>query len=292
MEEENLLYSSFKRHNIPLPGDFPDRLRLLEMGLRKDPKFEDELATFRGQSGGNMPKTIPDPDDFIGPKLKWFIEGISSPAAQLVWKTVFAFIFFIAYLEKVPLFGNVLSAALDVMLAGGKILTKTIQTNLPAITGLIPLPWASVFGLMLATVFGMIMWPMLAMVSLSRQDFAFAIDSFARIIPPPIGNTIADLFTDSNRTIARLNQKRAKLGQDLSTAFSSLGQVFEGVSEKAKQNTDILAKRVAEVSASDAVAKAKGIGTGALKAAGKSLSRRAMKKDKWHRRTRRRFERR
>lgn len=296
----NRFRGSLEDHGVPLPPDFDERMDLMIKGLRRDPEFDEHLQAYKKQAGGQMPRVIPDPDDFIGPKLKWFIDGISSPLAQMVWKTVFSFVFFISYLEATPLFGSVLSAALDVMLAGGKILTKMIQTNLPAVMGLIPLPWASVFGLLLATVFGMIMWPMLALVSLSRQDFAFAIDSFVRIIPPPFGTTIADLFMDTNRTVARLNQKRAKLGEDLSNAFSKLGETLEGVSDKAKQGTDVLAKRVSEVSASDTFAKAKTMGTNALskakeqgaaalQTAGKSLSRRTKKKDKWHRTTRRRF---
>ena len=309
----NRFRGSLEEHGVPLPQDFDERMRLLELGLRGNPEFDDELKKFKGdQKGGQAPFFKPDPDDFLGPQLRWFVDAMGSPYAQMALKTVFAFIFFVSYLEKIPMFGSVLSAALDVMIAGGKSLTKTIQSNLPPLFGLIPLPWMSLVGLSVAAVFGMIMWPMIATVSLSRQDFAFAIESFIRVIPPPIGNTVADLFMEGNRMVGRLNEKRRKLGEDVSKAFSAIGNAVEGLSEKAsaqlKQGADAVATQAARVSSSDAMAKAKTLGTGALEraktssmgalekakssvpqAAGKSLSRRGRKKDKWHRTTRRRF---
>lgn len=285
---ENRIRGSLKERGVPLPLDFDERLRVLELGLRGKPEFQEEIKKFRGnQAGGQMPEVVPDRDDFLGPQLRWFVEGVTSPYAQMVWKSVFAFIFFISYLETTPVFGNVLSAALDIMVAGGKSLTKTIQTNLPPLFGLLPLPWSSIFGLMLAAVFGMIMWPMLALVSLSRQDFAFAVESFIRIVPPPFGNTVADLFMEANRMVGRLNEKREKLGEDLSNAFNTVGEVVDSFSEKAsgqlKQGAENMSKRVAEVSSSDAVTKAKT----AVQTAGKALSRRTKSKGKWHRKTQR-----
>lgn len=306
---ENRFEGSLKAHGVPLPTDFKDRLRLLDLGLRGKPEFEDELKKFKGnQTGGQDPFFKPDADDFLGPQLRWFVETMGSPYAQMALRTVFAFIFFVSYLEKIPMFGSILSAALDVMVAGGKALTKTIQTNLPPLFGLIPLPWMSLVGLSVAAVFGMIMWPMLAVVSLSRQDFAFAIESFIRVIPPPIGNTVADLFMEGNRMVGRLNEKRRKLGEDVSNAFSAIGDAVSGLSEKAseqiKQGATAVASQAAKVSSSDAVQRAKSLGTGALdkakglgtgaleqakaQVAGKSFSRRVRKKDKWHRRTQRR----
>jgi hypothetical protein len=79
-----------------------------------------------------------------------------------------------------------LSAVLDVTLAGGRILIKTVQKALPVLFGIIPLPFMSLVGISLAAVFGMLLWPVVAIISFSRQEFTTAIEAFIRIIPPPL----------------------------------------------------------------------------------------------------------
>lgn len=338
-ETDNRFEGSLKARGVPLPPDFKKRMNLLMLGLRQDPTFEDELKAYKKQAGGGDPVAPPmdtDPNDFLGPKLRWFVKAMGSPYAQTLVRTLFFFLFFVSYLEKVPVVGSVLSAALDVMIAGGKSLTKTIQNTLPSLVGLIPLPYTSFVGMGIAGLFGMIAWPMLAVVSLSRQDFAFAIESFIRVIIPPVGNTLADLFMEANRMVGRLDEKRVKLGQDLGKAFNSIANAVDSVSEQAssqvKKGADFVADIATKASTArsmiptDAIAQAKGLSTGALsqvkglgtgalaqakdkgtaalaqakekgaatlaQAAGKALSRRSRKKDKWHRKTRRRSERR
>jgi methyl-accepting chemotaxis protein len=154
-------------------------------------------------------------------------------------------------LEKIPVFGNILSAALDLMIMGGKMLTKTIQKNLPPLIGLIPLPFASLIGIMMAALFGFIMWPIIAIVSLSRQDFTAAVESFIRVIPPPFGDTIADLFLEGNRTVARLNQKRIALANDIATAFETIsnafGEVAQGATQLGEKTKEVAKQGVREV---------------------------------------------
>ena len=259
---KNRFRGSLEQYGVPLPADFDDRFEVMILGLRGDPKFDKEIKKFKGkQSGGDLlpPLVKPDPNDFLGPQLRWFVDAMGTPYAQVVVRTLFMFLFFTSYLEKIPIFGNILSAALDVMVAGGKALTKTIQTNIPPVIGLIPLPWMGIVGLMLAAIFGMIVWPMLAIVSLSRQDFAAAIESFIRVMPPPIGNTMADLFMEGNRMVARINQKREKLQADLVAAFTQISNIVEGTAEKAsskvKQGADLVAEKLS--AATGAIAQAK-----------------------------------
>jgi hypothetical protein len=102
-------------------------------------------------------------------------------------------------------------------------------------------------GIGVAAVFGMIMWPLLAMISLSRQDFATATESFIRVIPPPFGDMLANTFTEGNHTVAKLDEKRIKLGTDISTALTQLSTVAEGVSAAAQEGLKSLAKQTVEV---------------------------------------------
>lgn len=147
-------------------------------------------------------------------------------------KSLFMVLFFISYLESIPVFGNILSVALDIMIAGGKAITKSIQSSLPATMGLLPIPFSSIIGLMMAAVFGAIVWPLIAMVAFSRQDFVAAIESYIRVIPPPFGSIIADNFTELNRMLARIDVKRQKLAYDITTALLMVADVIEDVSSQ------------------------------------------------------------
>jgi outer membrane biosynthesis protein TonB len=118
------------------------------------------------------------------------------------------------------------------MIAASKSITKVIQTNIPPMFGLLPIPYASMVGLVVAAMYGAIVWPIIAMVAFSRQDFAAAIESYLRIIPPPFGSTIADNFMETNRMIARINVKRVKLATDIANGLGMIMDVVNDVNQK------------------------------------------------------------
>ena len=241
------------KHNIPLPSDFDERLSLFTKGLRRDPSFKRDLSKYSRQRGGDIPAPPLEiteserGDDYLGPRVRWFKDAMTSPYARTLLGGVFMVVFFLSYLEKTPIVGSILSATLDLMLMGGKMLTKTVQSILPPTIGLIPLPYSSMAGIGIAAVFGMIMWPILAMVSLSRQDFATATESFIRVIPPPFGDMLANTFTEGNHTVAKLDEKRIKLGTDISNALTQLSTIAEGISAAAQEGLKSLAKQTVEV---------------------------------------------
>ena len=235
-----------ERNKVPLPPDFDERMDIVVAALRRSPSYESKMKAFkRKQRGGQSG------EDWLGPQLQTFIDVITSPGAREMLRGVFAVIFFVSYLEKIPVFGNILSAALDLMIMGTKMITKTIQKNLPPLIGLIPLPFASLFGIMLAALFGFIVWPIIALVSLSRQDFTVAVESFIRVVPPPFGDTIADLFLEGNRAVARLNEKRIALANDISTAFETIsnafGEVAQGATQLGQRTKEVAKQGVQEV---------------------------------------------
>jgi hypothetical protein len=216
------------QNNIPLPEDYDERFDVVIAALRGTPDYPEKLQKMKGGAPPSKPG-----EDWLGPKLVWFLNVITSPAARGILRGIFAVIFFMSYLEKIPVFGNILSAVLDVMTMGGKMLVKTVQKAIPPTLGLIPLPYMSLVGIGLAALFGYLVWPIIALVSLSRQDFTAAIDSFVRIIPPPIGDAIADVFLEANRTVARLDQKRIALSNDLSNAFNMVSGLFGDAADNA-----------------------------------------------------------
>ena len=187
------------------------------------------------------PPVTPDSEDYLGPRLRWFIQAATSPFARTLLEGIFMVVFFLAYLEKVPVFGSILSASLDVILAGGKTLVKGIQSVLPSMVGLIPLPYASMLGIGMASLFGLTVWPIFAIISLSRKDFAAAAESYIRIIPPPIGDMLANTFLEGNRAVAKIDEKRVRLGTDISNALTQLASVATSVSTSAEEGFKSLA---------------------------------------------------
>jgi hypothetical protein len=243
------------RHNVPYDKEeVIKRYDIFMKGLRRDPDFDEELRNFNKQKGGQIPIPVkPAEGDFLGPRLRWFVEVMGTPYAQAIVRILFLFLFFVSYLESIPAFGNVLSAGLDMTILGAKGAVKTVQKFLPPLFGLIPFPLAGLVGMSLATLFGMIVWPLVAIVSFSRQDFTVAIEAFLRFIPPPLGDSIADVFLDANRAIAKINDKREKLVKDISNGIEMLIKLSEttssDVSSKIKEGAKALiteTKRIVE----------------------------------------------
>lgn len=270
---------------------------LLIKGLRRDPAFEKELAEFKkgtsSQKGGADEIPIPvkmTKDDFLGSEARWFVEVMGSPYAQVVIRILFSLLFFVSYLENIPAFGTILSAVLDVTLAGGRILVKTLQKMIPPVVGIIPLPFMSFVGIAIASAVGMLLWPILAMISFSRQDFTSAIESFLRIIPPPIGDAIADTFLDANRTVYKLNDKRKKLVDELVSGLQTVMDVGKQTGTKIGEGASTLITQAREVASKPVP------GKDALLSEARSLapkfggrfSRKVHKKNKWRKTQRRR----
>jgi hypothetical protein len=170
------------------------------------------------------------PGDFLGNAARWWVKTASSPYLGTLVKLTFFFMFFISFLESTPLVGRVVAVALDVVLAGGRILVKALQKGLPALIGLIPLPYTQLSATVLVSVIGMFVWTILATISFGRQDFTSAIESMLRIIPMPIGDAMADAFLDVNRTIDQFNEKRIKLTDDVWNGILLLQQFLAGIS--------------------------------------------------------------
>jgi len=277
-------------------GEATARYNLLIKGLRRDPTYQTELESFKKtQRGGADENAIPIPvveskDDFLGPQLRWVVEALGSPYSQAVVRMLFMVLFFVSYLEKLPVFGGILSAVLDIMTSGSRILIKTVQKALPPLFGLIPLPFMSLVGIAMAAVMGMLLWPIVAIVSFSRQEFTTAIEAFLRVIPPPMGDMIADAFLDANRTVYRLNDKRKKIVNDIMAGLKALVDTGKSVGNQAVEGAQTLMNKTREVSqqASNITQQATTAAQQATTAAqqrptvgGYRLSRKQRNKNKW-----------
>ena len=248
------LRDTLENHKIPIPEDFDERLDIIVSGLKRKSSYKQKLEKFKKHRGGAepppvAPPIVPDSEDYLGPRLRWFLTAVTSPYARTMLQGIFMVVFFISYLEKIPLFGSILSASLDVILAGGKTLVKSVQSILPAAIGMIPLPYTAMVGIAMAALFGFTVWPIFAIISLSRQDFVAAIESYIRMIPPPIGDMLANTFLEGNRAVARIDEKRIKLGNDIANALNQISQLADTVSSSMKQGFESLAKQTQEAAA-------------------------------------------
>jgi hypothetical protein len=257
------LRDTLEKHKIPIPEDFDERLDIIVSGLKRKSSYKQKLEKFKkhrptsgphGSRGGAEPPPVappitPDSEDYLGPRLRWFLTAVTSPYARTMLQGIFMVVFFVSYLEKIPIFGSILSASLDVILAGGKTLVKSVQSILPAAIGVIPLPYASMVGIAMAALFGFTVWPIFAIISLSRQDFVAAIESYIRMIPPPIGDMLANTFLEGNRAVAKIDEKRIKLGNDISNGLNKISELANTVSSSMKEGFDTLAKQTVEAAA-------------------------------------------
>lgn len=245
------LRDTLTKHNVPIPDDFDERLDIIVAGLKRKSNYKHKLDQFKKHRGGAEPPPVappltPDTEDYLGPRLRWFLSAMTTPYARTMLQGVFLVVFFLSYLEKIPVFGSILSASLDVILAGGKTLTKTVQSLLPATIGIIPLPYTAMVGITMASLLGFIVWPIFTIISLSRQDFVAATESYIRIIPPPIGDMLANTFLEGNRAVAKIDEKRIRLGNDISNGLGQISQLASTASTAMKEGFESLAKQTRE----------------------------------------------
>lgn len=283
------------RHGVPYDKEeVGKRLDLLMKGLRRDPKFSTELEAFRKESpqkaGGQYDIPIPikmTQGDFLGSEARWFIEVMGSPYIQVAVRVLFLGLFFLSAIENIPIAGSIVGAALDIITTSGRVLIKTIQKIIPVSFALVPLPYMNFVGMGVAAAIGLLLWPIIAMVSLSRQDFTSAIESFIRIIPPPIGDGLADTFLDANRAAYRLNEKRKKVADDLVSGLKTIMAVSKQTGTKIGEGATALITKAREAAAKPVPASTAVSPSETPAKVGGRFSRKVHKKSKW-RKTRRR----
>jgi hypothetical protein len=285
------LLELLKRHKVPIPDDYEERVDAVVACLRKSPDCKKKLDAFKKPKGGAFwdrktqptltpedqaiadvkeraaappplepwddkkgkypstskfvpPRFFPDNTDYLGPRLKWLLKASASPYAPAMFEALFMVLFLLSYLESIPVFGSILSVSLDLILGGGKVLLKTIQSVIPPTFGLIPLPYSYMVGFGLSATLGMFLWPVFAIVSTSRQDFVSAIESWIRVVPPPIGDILANNFLEVNRMAGKIDEKRVKLGNDISSALTTMSGFASQISDSAKEGLTSLAGQV------------------------------------------------
>lgn len=280
MGEADGLLRLFQKYKIEHdPEDIREKFSILMKTLRGQRKQSggSEMATraLQGIGGLRLPDKPPSisglvaraagteippttikrtPGDFLGNAARWWVKTAQSPYLGALVRLTFFIMFFLSFLESTPVVGSIVSVALDITTAGGKVLIKSLQKALPSVLGLLPLPYAQLTGVVIVSVVGLFLWAILAMISFGRQDFTSAIDSMLRIIPIPVGDALADGFLELNHMADRVSVKKDKLVDDVWSGLQtiqSLTQQVSGVApdalERVKAGTESMMSAVKEV---------------------------------------------
>jgi hypothetical protein len=280
MGEADGLLRLLTRYNIEHdPEDIREKFAILIKTLRKHRKQTGgkDLAdrATQGLAGLRLPETPPSipglvakaagteippikmertPGDFLGNTARWWVKAAASPYLSSLVKLTFFILFFLSFLESTPIVGSILSVALDATLAGGKILIKSLQKAIPGALGLLPLPYTQLAGVVIVSVVGLFLWPILAMISFGRQDFTSAIDSMLRVVPIPIGDALADGFLELNHMADRVSVKKDKFVDDVWSGLLTIQSLTDKVSgaapdalDRVKAGTDAMMNAVQEV---------------------------------------------
>lgn len=225
--------AALRRHKIPFDEEeVYQRIDLIVDALEGKEGTKERLRAFAktGQTGGadgipDPPQVDDDDQDFLSPQIKWFVETISSPAAQVAWRMLFTIVFFVSYVESIPIFGDAVGAALDVLVNISEVAIASIQNAFPYLLSIIPLPYMNIVGVLLATLFGFIVWPLMAALAFSRQKFSYWIEYMIRLNPNPIGTILAQGFRKANQTLASLNKRRKNIALAISQGFSQVSDL-------------------------------------------------------------------
>jgi hypothetical protein len=196
-----------------------------------------------GEELANVSGPKPDPDDFLTPWVRWFVDGLTSPSGEkfrYVLRILFVVIFFVSYLEKLPVMGGILGAALDLTVGASKAAIKLIQKGTVTLFGIIP--FGGIIGIMLATIFGLFAWALLAALSFSRQEFADSVSAILRMIAYPIGDMIGDVFDSGNRTAGKIYGKTGKIWGNIKDIL----EYFGTLNPRAQTGVDKIISKVQE----------------------------------------------
>lgn len=199
----------------------------------------------KGQTGGEKVDSIVNK---WGSDLVDMAAGITEPpppnaavqgavkSIQLFIRMIIPFVFILDTLENIPLFGDLIGAALDVTAATLPVFASNIQTFTPALVGLIPLPLAGLVGIFLGWLFSFWFLWLAAVIGMSRKDFAAALEATAGMVPvigPALMRGVKAVETVGTKFYNRADRISASISQ----AYGSL----MGAVENAKNTVSSIA---------------------------------------------------
>lgn len=122
-------------------------------------------------------------------------------------KQVLGSFFLLGSLEKLPIFGPFVGAAMDVATAYLPALAVTVQNMLPNLIGLAPIPYAAYAGEIAGYVVSSVMMFFTVMTQVSRGEFIEALEAVSGLVPV-IGTTLMSYVNKGQKLYEKYQERR------------------------------------------------------------------------------------
>ena len=129
-------------------------------------------------------------------------------------KQVLGAFFLVGSLEKLPIFGPFVGAAMDVATAYLPALAVTVQNMLPNIIGLAPIPYAAFAGEAAGYAVSAVMMFFTMMTQISRGEFMEALEAMSGLVPV-VGTTLMSYVNKAKKLYEKYQERREKIMQSL-----------------------------------------------------------------------------
>ena len=158
----------------------------------------------------------------VDPRLESIISAV-----QTFVRGALPFVFVLHTLEQAPMFGELVGAALDVTAATLPVAATAIQSQTPALIGLIPLPFAGPVGIGLGWLFSFFFLWIAMVIGLSRKDFASAIEATAGMIPV-IGGTAMRAVASADKVATKLTARAQRIYESIQEVYGNVSGALSG----------------------------------------------------------------
>jgi hypothetical protein len=226
-----------------------DDLHAAHSDLISRSQAENILKKTNVQKGGVNGST-----DFLTDTISGAITGLTSvfiPEFRAPLQLGLGVVFLLNYIEKLPMFGSIVGAALDMTAATLPITAVNIQTSVPLLFSLIPLPYMNFVGMAVGWFFSAMLLFVAIMIGVSRMQFGAAIEASAGLIPV-VGTSAMNFVRTSNTTLGKLNQKRQKVVADFLEVVDVLKQTSQSVGRGLSDTLDNVASEAKAAASSTA----------------------------------------
>ncbi len=148
-------------------------------------------------------------------------------AVQTFVRGALPFVFVLHTLEQAPMFGELVGTALDITAATLPVAATAIQSQTPALVGLIPLPFAGPVGIGLGWLFSFFFLWVAMVIGLSRKDFSAAIEATAGMIPV-IGGTAMRAVASADKVATKLSARAQKIYDSIQEVYGNVSGALSG----------------------------------------------------------------
>ena len=129
------------------------------------------------------------------------------PDAQQKVKRLMGMVFFLGTLRDLPIFGPFVGASMDIVSGYLPVLASTVQTTVPNLVGLLPIPYAAFAGEAVAYAISAMMMFFNVMTTASQGEFDEAAITILGLVPV-LGPNLMNFVTKGQRIYEKLEENK------------------------------------------------------------------------------------